>query len=352
MAITDAMTALGRVDSAAQVVPNPQLLTRFATRSEAIGTAALEGTFANLSELFAAETADLQETDPLELPPNIVEVLNYTRAAELAYGWINERPITEGLLSSLQAQIVRGVTSDSTEAGSIRSRQVFIGTRNRPITEARYVPPPAGDLLRSLVDGWIAWLNDDALHERLPLIARIAMAHYQFEAIHPYVDGNGRVGRLVAALQLLESGQLTTPVLSLSTWLQRHGDEYRDGLLAVSASGDWVPWVAFIARGIDEAANEAHTRIVKLLSLREELGAEARRRLPRARLAIEIADNLIAYPFLTVSRAQSVHGKTNQANRNAIQRLCEIGLLEPYGPAQYGQLYWNRRVIDAIEQDD
>jgi len=348
MALSDAMGALGRLDSAASLIPNPQLVTRVATRREAIGTSALEGTFANLTELFAAEAISVEEVDP-SIPPNVREVMNYTRAADAAFDWIRERPITIPLLSSLQAEIVRGTDSDLPEAGALRERQVFIGTKNRPITEARFIPPPPGDQLVLLLDDWLAWLNDETLRDSLHLLVRVALAHYQFETIHPYTDGNGRLGRLVAVLQLLTDGALKTPVLSISDWLKDRGPEYRDHLLRVSVTGEWAPWIEFFAQTVAASADDAHRRVMGLLALREELSEQARRALPRARLAIEIADDLIAFPILTVAAAQSRYRKSNQANRNAINRLCELGLLEPYGDTRYDRLYWNRRVFEVIE---
>jgi len=348
MALSDAMTALGRLDSAASLIPNPQLVTRVATRREAIGTSALEGTFANLTDLFAAEAVSMDETDP-STPPNVREVMNYTRAADAAYDWVQERPITIPLLSSLQAVIVRGTDSDGPEAGALRERQVFIGAKNRPITEARFIPPPPGDQLTVLVDDWLDWINNESLRDSLHLLVRVALAHYQFETIHPYTDGNGRVGRLIAVLQMLIDGALTTPVLSVSDWLKDHAAEYRDHLLQVSMTGNWAPWVDFFARAVAASAEDAHRRVTGLLALREVLASEAREALPRARLAIEIADDLIAFPILTVAAAQARYGKSNQANRDAINRLCELGFLEPYSDARYDRLYWNRRVFAIIE---
>ncbi|RMH67230.1 MAG: Fic family protein [Actinomyces sp.] len=347
-ALSDAMAAVGRLDSAATRIPNPGLVTRVATRREAIGTSALEGTFADLTELFAAEAVSGDEANQ-STPPNIREVMNYTRAAEAAYDWVRTRPITMPLLSSLQAAIVRGTDSDGPAAGALRDCQVFIGARNRPITEARFIPPPPGDQLRVLLEDWLDWINDPSLRDSLPLVARVALAHYQFEAIHPFTDGNGRLGRLIAVLQMLRDGALTAPVLSVSDWLKDHASEYRDHLLGVSVTGDWGPWVEFFTRAVARSAEDTYHKVISLLDLREELVSRARAELPRARLAIEIAEDLIAFPVLSVASAQARHGRSNQANRNAINRLCELGLLEPYGDARYGRLYWNRRVFEIIE---
>ena len=182
MAVSDAMTELGRLDAAASLIRNPQLVTRVATRREAIGTSALEGTYADLTELFAAEVLPLEDQEA-EVAPNVREVMNYTRAADAAYGWIGERPITLVMVGALQAEIVRGTESDGPEAGSIRPNQVFIGAKHRRVTEARFVPPPPGDQLRAMCERWVDWLTAPAPTGKIQLIARVAMAHYQFETL-------------------------------------------------------------------------------------------------------------------------------------------------------------------------
>lgn len=346
--LTEAMAELGRLDAAASVVPNPALVTRMATRREAIGTSALEGTFAALQELLAAEVLPVAENGET-LPPNVREVRNYARAADSAYRWITDRPITLGMLAGLQAEIVKDTESDGPEAGAIRERQVFIGAKGRRLAEARFIPAPPGDQLRSACERWITWLTDPVARKSIQLIARVAMAHHQFETMHPFTDGNGRIGRLVSVLQMLDERVLRSPVLSVSPWLKAHADEYRDHLLAVSQTGEWAPWIEFFAVAVREESRSGHDRIMRLLALRDDLGRTARDAMPRARIAIEIADDLIAYPILTVADAHHRYGRTNQANRNAIAALVDLGILEPYGSNTYDRLYWNRRVFQIVD---
>lgn len=349
MTVSEAMSELGRLDAAASLVPNPQLVSRIATRREAVGTSALEGTYAELTELFAAEVIPEAEQQA-QIPPNVREVMNYTRAADAAYGWVGERPITLGLLCSLQAEIVRGTSSDGPDAGRLRETQVFIGAKNKRVSEARFIPPPPGDRLQSSCERWVEWLTAPTPRREIQLIARIAMAHYQFETLHPFTDGNGRLGRLVTVLQMLEEGALRAPVLAISPWLEENADEYRDHLLAVSCTGRWAEWIEFFARAVRDECRSGHDRIMRLLALREEIADVVRSALPRARLAVEIADDLIAFPILSVAEAERRYGRSNQANRNAIHSLVELGILEPYGTARYDRLYWNRRVFQVIER--
>jgi Fic family protein len=348
MRLTEAMAELGRLDAAASLIPNPLLVTRMATRREAIGTSALEGTFAALPELLAAEVLPVAEKEA-QLPPNVREVRNYARAADAAYSWIAERPITLSMLCALQAEIVKDADSDGTEAGAIRTRQVFIGARDRRLREARFIPPPPGDQLRAACERWATWLTATAPAASIQLIARIAMAHYQFETLHPFTDGNGRIGRLAAILQLIREGALRSPVLSVSPWLKDRAEAYRDHLLAVSQTGRWSPWIEFFATAVREESRSGHDRIMRLLALREDLGQQVRKALPRGRIAVEITDDLIAYPILTVADAHHRYGRTNQANRNAIAALVDQGILEPYGDTTYDRLYWNKRVFQIVD---
>lgn len=348
MAVSDAAAELGRLDAAASLIPRPQIIARIATRREAIGTSALEGTYADLTDLFAAEVLSQPEQET-HVAPNVREIMNYARAADTAYSWIGERPITLGLICALQAQIVRGTSSDGSEAGALRETQVFIGARNRRISEARFVPPPPGDQLRAGCERWVDWLTATEPRAQIQLVARIAMAHYQFETLHPFTDGNGRLGRLVAVLQMLREGALRSPVLALSPWLEEHADEYKDHLLAVSTSGDWAPWIEFFAHAVRAESHSGHDRIMRLLALRDEIGGTVRAALPRARLAVEIADDLIAFPILSVSDAHRRYGRSNQANRDAVSALVSLGILEPYGSGRYDRLYWSRRVFQVIE---
>ncbi|MCP4306090.1 MAG: Fic family protein [bacterium] len=342
--IGDAMAEIGRLDSAASLLPNPQLVIRVVTRLEAVGTAALEGTYANLAELFAAEVESAQG----EIPPRVREVLNFLDAVEIGHQWITSAPMSKTLLSKLQSTLVSGTDSDGPSAGRVRTDQVFIGPKHRPITEARFVPPPPGDQLDAMYDDWLDWVRDDQNPPPLQLLVRAAMAHYQFETIHPYHDGNGRVGRLAIVLQLIREKALSQPVLSVSPWLKEHEDEYKDHLLNLSLTGDWDPWVGFMAKAIAVEARRTQVRIENLLSLQEELSGRAREAFPRGRLAIDIADSLIGFPIITVAWAEKRFGKTNQASRNAIHQLVDREILEPYDEAQYDRRYWNPQVFQVI----
>jgi Fic family protein len=186
---------LARLDGAARLIPSPELLRRPALRLEAQSTSALEGTFAPFADVLAAD-----EDDQRNLSAELREILNFERTAQLAFSWPEERPLTLGMLGELQRTLVQGTAGELTDSGGLRDRIVVIGARGRSFDGARFVPPPHGDQLRSQVECLLDWVKSPP---NLPIVVQAAMAHYQFETLHPYSNGNGRLGRLLVIVQLL-----------------------------------------------------------------------------------------------------------------------------------------------------
>ncbi|MGY3553239.1 Fic family protein [Williamsia sp. R60] len=338
-AVVDATAALARADQAASLLPNPALLARPATRREAVSTSALEGTYAALSDVFEA---DFLERD--ELTDSVGEVRNYVTAAERAYELLERgHPITVRLLEDLQAELLRGTASDGNLAGSVRTTQVFIGVGNRRVASARFVPPPADHRLIDGLQAWEAWVRES---HSLPTLIRVAAAHYQFETLHPFHDGNGRLGRLVAALQMMSSGDLKYPVLNISPWLEQNRSEYQDGLLRVSQTGEWDDWVCFICAAIHSESLEVVARVDKLLALRESFqmtlhGAKG--------VSLRIADDLVGYPMITASVASRLYSVSYQAANTAIAKLVDLGILRQRSAGRYDRIFQCDAVLGALE---
>lgn len=339
-AVVDATAAMARADQAASLLPNPALLARPATRREAVSTSALEGTYAALSDVFEADFLDADEiTSPVS------EVRNYVTAAERAYELIAQgQPISIRMLEDLQQELLRGTASDGPHAGSVRTTQVFIGAGNRRVTLARFVPPPADHRLLDGLDAWQAWIRDAS--NPIPTIVRVAAAHYQFETLHPFHDGNGRLGRLVMALQLMAAGDLRYPVLNISPWLEQNRTEYQDGLLRVSQTGDWNPWVCLISTAIHAEALEVIARVDKLLALRESFQMTLQ---GSKGVSLRIADDLTGYPMITASLAAKLYGVSYQAANTAISKLVELGILRQRSAGRYDRIFQCDEVLAALE---
>ncbi|MDG4763455.1 Fic/DOC family N-terminal domain-containing protein [Solwaraspora sp. WMMD406] len=337
--VTAATAAVARLDQAAIGLPNPMLLARPAIRREAVSTSAIEGTYATLDEVLEADLVDTRE-----ISPAVAEVTNYVRAAELAYEWIKDRPITIGMLRHLQKVLVTGTPGETADAGDVRTIQVFIGLRGGRVQDARFVPPPPGDQLTAGFEAWQSWINTTG---DFPLVVKMALGHYQFETLHPFNDGNGRLGRLVCVLQLARQGELRVPVLNLSPWLEARRREYQDHLLRVSMTGDFDPWIRFFAEAVRAQAVAANERIDALLHWRDS----ALRRLDDANVrgvAVQIVENLIGYPMITPTAAARMYGLSYQAVNAAIRRLAVLDILQEWTGRRYARLFAARDVLRIL----
>lgn len=338
--VAAAMEAIGQLRQACAHLPNPQLLIAPALAREAVSTSALEGTFAPLSEILEARI------EPQILrSPEVAEIRAYEHIAREAFAWVSERPISIGFLSEMQAILVSESRTPARDPGRVRQHQVVIGPEGCAVPEARFVPPPGDDRLRAAVEDWQAWVQAD--HE-LPPALSAAMAHYQFETVHPFGDGNGRIGRLVIILQLLRTGALPAPVLTVSPWLLRNRGQYQDQLLRMSQSGDWNPWVAFFCRALREQC-EAHVRVIDDLAL---WIAEVREKINDRRWAgtiLRMAEDLVDWPVLTMTFAANKYGVSIPTAKSAIDRLVEIDVLEELTGRRYKRIFGAPRVIELVE---
>lgn len=314
-----AEAALGRLDQASQQVPEPALLRRPALRREAQSTSALEGTYAPFETVLASEPEDRRG-----LSLEVREILNYVVAAEEGFAWIRDRPITVGLIERLQHVLVADTASERYDAGKVRERQVFIGSRGRPIEDSRFVPPPPGEALRAAVADWVAWVRDPP-HDLSPVV-RTAMAHYQFETLHPFFDGNGRIGRLLIALSLMSDGVLREPILVVSPWFEARRADYQDGLLALSQTGAWDDWISFFATGVAESADTTRLRVERLIAWRETALGRVRA-AGVSGVAERVAGELIGSPIVRAPGIARQHHITPQGAMFALRRLAELGIV-------------------------
>lgn len=342
-AATRAAMAVARLDQAVSQLPNPNLLVRPILRREAASTSALEGTYAAFDEVLEADfLSDAQ------LSSEQREIRNYVQATEKALDLLQRYPISRPLLGIVQKEIVRGTRDDSYEAGDLRRHQVAIGSKNRPITTARLIPPPPGDELEGGFGEWEKWLNRD---NQVPSIVKVALGHYQFECLHPYNNGNGRLGRLVALLQLIQDGTLKAPVLNLAPWLEEHKEEYIDGLLGVSLTGSFDSWVTFISQAMQIQAEKGIKCIADLLSYKEGVVRDLRSAGIRS-AALELAEILIGYPVIDVPTTAAMLGRPFETANQAVNRLVQRGILQEITGRKVNRLFVCREVMRIITRND
>jgi Fic family protein len=337
--VSEADRAVGRLDAGTGRLPNPSLLVRPTIYREAVSTSALEGTYAALVDVLEADYVDeRQQTHEVR------EVMNYVRAATRALELIKTKPICITLISELQQILVKGTRGDFSDAGRLRQGQVYIGERTQGISDSRYVPPPP-DLLQDGMGRWEAWINAD---NDVPLLVKAALGHYQFEALHPFSDGNGRLGRLIVVLQLVYAGALALPILNLSPWLEARKDRYKDLLLDLSATGDYDPWVQFFAKAVKAQAEDALARVERIIEVREEMLQALRAQRARG-VVLEIVDDLIAYPVITATQAAALHNVTYPPANTAIQRLAALGFLRELTGKSYGRVFACTEIMRAVD---
>lgn len=231
--------------------------------------------------------------------------------------------------------------------GEFRNEQNYIGRRGQSIYNARFVPPPVHEVQPAMAD-----LERYIIEQHpIPFLIKLALAHYQFETIHPFKDGNGRVGRLLITLLLCERAYLPAPLLYLSAYFERHRDEYVDGLLGVSQRGAWVEWVTFFLRGVAEQSRDAIQRSQRLFALQQSY----RQRLHQVRGTapqFQLVDELFATPVTTMARARQMLHMTARGAQLTIDKLEEIGILREMTGRQRNRVYAALEIIDAIERDD
>ena len=317
--------ALAALDATAQQLPNPYLLRTPSLRREAQSTSALEGTYAPLREVLTAD-------DDAPTTAEMTEILNYVRMANSGFLWAQERrPITLSLIEDLQGELMRGTPLESA-SGRLRDTQVMIGRRPgthsmAPVHASRFIPVPPGDRLRAGVRALVDWLHQDHTGDIDPIIAA-GMAHYQFEALHPFRDGNGRLGRFLIVLTLLSSGVLSEPTLTVSPWFEERRAEYYDALLRVSTHGDWDTFLAFFSRGLAAAATSTRHQMLALAAAHQSLKETVRSSSLRSAHALDLVDFAVANPSFTVRKVEAALGVSYGRANSLVAQLTDIGVLD------------------------
>lgn len=322
-AITRASMALARLSELGDGIPNPDLLRRPTMRREAQSTSALEGTFERIETVLAQDYEP--GGDKTGWSESLVEVFNYLDAADHGIKSVREgRPIGISLVRELQRLLVNGTKSDGPQAGEIRNSQVFIGSPTRRIEDARFVPMPPGQNLDIAVRALMDWWN--SRNEPGLAVLDMAMFHYQFETMHPFTDGNGRIGRLLILLQMMSRRLLSQPLLSVSPWFEQRRGDYQDRL-EVSTRGDWEGWILFFCQGIEESCEDALLRVKRLNRLRDRYRELISGRKYGA-TTVNAAMTFIGQPCTTAPAMSRDIGKSYTATRCALSNLESLGIVK------------------------
>jgi Fic family protein len=319
-ALSAADYALGRLDGAVLTLPNPDLFVFMYVRKEAVLSSQIEGTQSSLQNLLAAEA---QLFDP-ETPKDVQEVVNYVRALNHGLARLAELPVSVRLIREIHAVLMEGVRGGRLTPGELRTSQNWIGPAGATLSTAAFVPPPPHEVPQALSD-LEKFLHSDS---GLPPLIQVGLAHAQFETIHPFLDGNGRLGRLLITFLLTEKRLLKKPVLYLSHYFKRHRAEYYERLQAVRDAGDWEGWLEFFLRGVREVSGEATATAAAILRMREDYRARITEHLGRAAAnGHRVMDRLFDHPIVTVATVRDWLGITPVGANQIVSRLEAVGLL-------------------------
>ncbi len=309
--------ALGRLDGVIQTVPNPDLFVAMYVRREAVLSSQIEGTQSTLDDLLAA---DLEPAAP-GLPDDVDEVVNYVRAMNYGLHRLSSLPLSTRLIREIHAELLRTGRGARRSAGEFRRDQNWIGPENAPIERATFIPPPVPDMHAAL-GAFERFLHKE---DQLPVLIHVGLAHAQFETIHPFTDGNGRVGRLLITFLLAHRGVLHRPLLYLSHYLRQNRAEYYDRLTAIRRRGDWEGWLRFFLRGVAETATEATATARAILDLRER-----HRGLVGDRTGLNgmrLHDLLFDRPLVNVNLVKDRLGLSFATANNLVRGFADAGLL-------------------------
>jgi Fic family protein len=343
--LSEADRSLGELAGIGRMLPNPHLLIRPFMSREAVLSSRIEGTVTRLDQLLLFEA---QPEDENAQTKDMTEVVNYVRALEYGLEQLRQgMPLCLRLIRAIHERLLEGVRGQEKRPGEFRRCPVFIGRSGQSFLDARFVPPYYSEL-DSLLRDFETFLNEPG---DVPLTVQLAVVHYQFETIHPFMDGNGRIGRLLTMLMLCERGCLPHPLLYLSAYLERHDREYKDHLLEVSRRGAWAEWIEFFARGVAEQANDAARRSRNLL----ELWKNYRRRMQetsQSSAVLHLVDELFASPFMTIPGIAKLLDITYRAAKLNVEKLLGTAILKETSPRKKtNRVYYAPAILDQLSAD-
>ena len=339
--LSKADRALGRLDGSIQILPNPDLFVFMYVRKEAVLSSQIEGTQSSLQDLLAAEAHILSP----ELPRDVDEVVNYVNAMNYGLARLADLPVSVRLIREIHERLLQGVRGAQLTPGELRRTQNWIGPGGCSLNEATFVPPPPHQVPEALgaLETFLHTQSD------IPALIQIGLAHAQFETIHPFLDGNGRVGRLLISFLLCQREILVKPVLYLSHYFKRHRAEYYERLQAIRDTGDWEGWLAFFLRGVASVSLEATDTARCILALREDHRARVTQGLGRAAgNGHKVLEHLYQRPIVAVADVEALTATSYTAANNLVSRRVELGVLVEATGYRRNRLFRYQAYIDLF----
>lgn len=337
-----ASAALGRLDGLARMLPNPNLFVAMYVRREAVLSSQIEGTQSTLDDVLTYEI----NPSAVHLPQDVEEVVNYVAAMNYGLNRLETLPLSLRLLKEIHEILMRGVRGGEKSPGEFRTSQNWIGSPGpRGLDDATFVPPPPAEMMRTLGEFERFLHEEKVLH---PLLV-CGLAHAQFETIHPFLDGNGRVGRLLLTFLLCHAGVLRLPLLYLSHYLKLHRTEYYDRLTAIRAHGDWEGWLRFFLKGVAFVAQEAEATAGQIVQLRETCRREIIEAGMSSATPLILIDALFDRPLINVTVASEILGVSYVSANNIINKLCDLKILVEVTGGRRNRLFRFERYVKLFD---
>lgn len=340
-----ATLALGKLDGAAEILPNPDLFVYMYVRKEAVLSSQIEGTQASLMDVLEFETSKQRPGRPND----VEEVINYVRAMKHGLHRLAELPVSLKLIKEIHRELLSGVRGGKLGPGEFRTSQNWIGPPGCSLMEASFVPPPPHEVMETL-SNLERFIHDP---EPMPALLKVGLVHAQFETIHPFLDGNGRVGRLLITFLLCEKQILGRPLLYLSTFFKKHRNEYYDLLQNVRDEGDWEGWLKFFLRGVVEVAEEATIKARRIVNMREEHRSQIVTAMGRsAPNALTLFEQLYEMPIVNVNDVASKTGTAFATANRVVEALERIGLLVEITGQKRNRVYSYEPYLAMFRDDE
>jgi Fic family protein len=336
--LSDADRLIGQLSGEGRRLQNPHLLMRPFIKREAVLSSRIEGTQATLGETLAADAGAAVGRSPDDLQ----EVANYVTALEYGIDRLATLPLSLRLVTELHEKLMRGVRGEHATPGEFRRSQNWIGPPGCTLQNASYVPPPVDELMPCLGE-WETFLHDRSL----PPLVQAAMVQSQFEAIHPFLDGNGRVGRLLITLFLIERDILPTPLLYLSAFFEATRRDYYERLKGVTETAAWTDWIEYFLNGVARMSEDALSRAERINSLFELWWTQA---VATSKAPLQVLGLLAENPYCTVTRVAELLGVAFTTAQRGIDRLISLEILEPVDDAKRNRAFCARKMMDILEE--
>lgn len=338
--LVEANRDLVRLDTAAKLIPNVELFISMYVRKEALISSQIEGTQCTLDDIL---DPDIDGNSNLD----VGDVINYVRACTYAINRLNKLPLCNRLLREIHGELLAGVRGQEKNPGEFRRSQNWIGAANCTLREARYIPPNVEDMNEALND-LERYMNDGDDYD--PLI-RIALIHYQFETIHPFLDGNGRVGRLMILLYLMEQGYISKPIIYISYFLKKNQIEYYDRISEVRRSGNYEQWIAFFLEAVSAAAKDSLATVEKLSELHDRNSGKLPITTRTNDNVRRVFDYIEQYPIIDIKRTAAALEVSYNTASAAVGKLVHVGILKETTNAARNRVFAYEEYLEILRKD-